>query len=295
MKCVNCGFEFKEGIFCPECGKKIEITTSPSFDNNPSEDKIQNMNEQQRIEKLEIVNATQTKSANKTQNIQPKDTMGTVSLAAGILSIVTLGCWLLPEIIAIVCGIQANKNKSSKNAKAGIIGTIMFVFILVIMLVFAMSGENQSKVIETTENNVISESITEQMTTEVVIEQEDTESATIEESADKHDEQQEEKAEEEINNVFLEKDWFRLHNRFVMGNGDIIEMISYDFDDFFDIAINGVSAGSVDTNGCKYDEQWGCYIYTSSNNITFGYDPTQAKILVLSGENTGEYNEEKIE
>ena len=39
MKCKNCGFEFDEGIFCPECGTK--------FDNNAN---IQHEEEQKNIE-----------------------------------------------------------------------------------------------------------------------------------------------------------------------------------------------------------------------------------------------------
>ncbi len=55
------------------------------------------------------------------------------------------------------------------------------------------------------------------------------------------------------------------------------------------MAICGVTVGSVETDSYYYDEEWGAYIYTASDETTFGYKPDEGKMLILSGDYVGEY------
>lgn len=85
--------------------------------------------------------------------------------------------------------------------------------------------------------------------------------------------------------------WYRTYNNFVMlEENNTIEFITYDIDDFVDIAINGVTVDSFVPDNYNYDEQWEAYMYYStSNEITFAYRPNDRKILILSGDYVGEY------
>lgn len=112
-----------------------------------------------------------------------KNTLATVSLVAGILSIVTLGCWIIPEIVAIVCGISSKKNGETKAAKAGIIcgiiGSILFLLIVIYAISVNISNEPASTGVKPTEAIVTTEEVAEANTTN--------ESTTEEESKDKND------------------------------------------------------------------------------------------------------------
>lgn len=138
MKCRKCGAEFDKGAFCPECGTKNQLHTVDS----------------------------------------KKNTMAIVSLVAGILSVVTLGCWIIPEIIAIVCGISSKSKEESKAATGGIvcgiIATIIFVLIVGVAIsvnVFSESNstnsstETDSEAIVTTEEVVETTATTEKTNT----------------------------------------------------------------------------------------------------------------------------------
>ena len=52
MKCKNCGAEFNEGVFCPECGTKVEIEL------DKEESKRQ---EQNQIAREKVVRTTENK------------------------------------------------------------------------------------------------------------------------------------------------------------------------------------------------------------------------------------------
>lgn len=58
MKCLNCGFEFEEGIFCPECGTKQEANA---------------MHKEVKVEKTEelvkVVEGVQQKQAKKSDSL----------------------------------------------------------------------------------------------------------------------------------------------------------------------------------------------------------------------------------
>lgn len=84
--------------------------------------------------------------------------------------------------------------------------------------------------------------------------------------------------------------WYRIYNYFVMTEGsNTIEFITYDSVDLVDIAINGVTVDDFTPANYNYDEQWKAYLYTTSNGMTLGYCPKDRKILILSGDYTGEY------
>lgn len=67
--------------------------------------------------------------------------LGIIALICGIISILTIGCLLFPELVAIICGILSKDSvgKKTKLGKAGlicgIIGCILLALIIIIILV----------------------------------------------------------------------------------------------------------------------------------------------------------------
>lgn len=147
MKCKNCGVEFNEGVFCPECGTKNEVVIDELIKENTSQVSVPK-DEKQDVKKLE-----------KPDISQKQNTMAIVSLISGILSVITLGCWFIPEIIAIVGGIISKKKGKTKAATGGIvcgiIGSVLLVIVLIIGLFFTSPSKSNSstttEVIATTE------------------------------------------------------------------------------------------------------------------------------------------------
>lgn len=67
--------------------------------------------------------------------------LGAISLICGILSIITIGSLIVPEIVSIVCGLFS-VNRDAKSTKlgiggfvCGIIGASMFVVSIIIVLI----------------------------------------------------------------------------------------------------------------------------------------------------------------
>lgn len=88
----------------------------------------------------------------------------------------------------------------------------------------------------------------------------------------------------------FDEQWYRTYNYFVMIDGDnTIEFVTFDFDDFVNIAINGITVDEFVPADYNYDEQWKAYIYTSSNGMTFGYRPDENGIIIINGDYIGEY------
>lgn len=149
MKCENCGAEFNEGIFCPECGTKIQQDKANEYQSN-------------------------TVYYAKAKMSQKKNTMAIVSLIMGIVSIVTFGCWIIPEIVAIVCGIVSKKNGKSKAATAGIVCGIISSIIFILIIGYAISvnissdtdNKTTTEAIVKTEEAVEAIATTEETTTE---------------------------------------------------------------------------------------------------------------------------------
>ena len=146
MKCNNCGFEFDEGIFCPECGTKFENEqVAEQKEEIPKEDKADqekvdhifedvfieqsvqentfpSEHEPQKIDQVDATSSVNTSIEPKNQSV-----MGIVSFVIGILSLLCIGGFIVPEIVGIVLGSKAKKEVESKTglAKAGFILNIV--------------------------------------------------------------------------------------------------------------------------------------------------------------------------
>lgn len=95
---------------------------------------------------------------------------------------------------------------------------------------------------------------------------------------------------DDVSDSDFDERWYRKYSRFMMyGASNWIEFITYDFDDFVDLAVNGVTIDDFEPDSYYYDIQWGAYIYITSNGISFGYKPDENKILIISGDYIGEY------
>lgn len=165
MKCRKCGAEFDKGQFCPECGTKVQQDKVGEYQSN-------------------TVNYAQKEKS------QEKNTMSIVSLIAGVLSVVTLGCWIIPEIVAIVCGVNSNKREKTKAATAGIIcgiiGTVIFSLVIIYAISVNISNGPSDTEHKPTEAIVTTEDTVETTTTEEPTTEEAVTTEEKEESKDKN-------------------------------------------------------------------------------------------------------------
>lgn len=251
MKCKNCGAEFNEGIFCPECGTKNEVERKEITGAKPQQD---NLNGKQ----YDII------SSKDNQSNHNKNTMAIVSLIAGIVSIITLGCWVFPEIIAIVCGLSSQKREKTKAATGGIIcgiiATVLFVIIIGIGLfigIFSVTDETSS----TTEVVVTETGTTEANITEVDI---------TEASTEKTDKMVDNEVTDD--NEVVDSQWYYTYTYFYSEAGAFLQVIYYD-DGSLDFEIDGVTAIHYFADGMFGDESIVsdgliCYNCNSSNGGT---------------------------
>lgn len=212
MKCKNCGIEFEEGIFCPECGTRIEenISTSiPEQSNNADLEKERlakeraeheaeierQKTEQVRLEKerlelelnrqkMELEQAQQAEELRvkkEEENRQKKEaadkhkdekksenegkTMAILSLICGILSLVTMGAFFVPEIFGIVFACLGKKQgKMRGQAIAGLVCSILSLVIIIAMIIVIIifpsgsDGDLRNNTPEDTETSVVDES-----------------------------------------------------------------------------------------------------------------------------------------
>lgn len=132
MKCKNCGAEFNEGIFCPECGTRVDEDTNSekniTAENQTKPSEQVKLQEDDKRAEIETVNSPKKKSNGKG--------MAIASLIMGILSICSLGGLLIPEILGIVFAFKSKKGeKMSGIAKAGFICSVLSIIILVAIFV----------------------------------------------------------------------------------------------------------------------------------------------------------------
>lgn len=123
-KCVKCGTELEEGaVFCDECGAQ-----QPAVQPQP----IPNI--QQPAHNYQL---------NQTNNIvvtnKKKSGLGTASLVCGIIALCTMGSLLIPEVLGIVFGIIAIKDKPEKQGvpMAGLVTSIIALLLFIVILVIA--------------------------------------------------------------------------------------------------------------------------------------------------------------
>lgn len=148
--CAKCGSIIEDNAkFCDECGAPvIESSAETQFQkiNMYSQEK----NNSSHMSRKSNTDANNTHSGKQTtanaysavekKTKTGKKAIGVISLIFGILSIITLGGWIIPEIVAIICGL-CSKDESGKRTKAGnagfvcgIIGIVLIVIVIVLAL-----------------------------------------------------------------------------------------------------------------------------------------------------------------
>lgn len=117
-KCISCGAELEdEAVFCDECG--VQQTVSQTQDENQGHSTTAN------------VSSTTQQETKKMKN----SGLGIASLIIGIVSVCTFGLFIIPEILSLIFGIIAMKDKDSKHelALVGIVTSGMAALLAVIV------------------------------------------------------------------------------------------------------------------------------------------------------------------
>ena len=130
MKCKKCGTEFNEGIFCPECGTKVE----------------QEENGQEQQKQNQIMSEVDRKGKKKGKSDRKNNSISIISLICGIASWIGLFTVITPlvcGVIAIVCGIKSLKRKA-KHRGCAVIGIVLavLVYAFIIWAILQPSSNN---------------------------------------------------------------------------------------------------------------------------------------------------------
>lgn len=132
MKCSNCGNEFDVGIFCPKCGFKNE---QQEVNDNGNQENTETVFQSNTNKELYITN--NVTSTENTNNSNAGKGLAIVSLIMGILSILTIGAFIIPEILGIVFAFVSKKGGEMRGiAKAGLICSIVSIVLLVLVVIF---------------------------------------------------------------------------------------------------------------------------------------------------------------
>lgn len=170
MKCKNCGFEFPQGKFCPKCGNPVDdiADSSANTDNTVSKETEEEKKqehfaskkteldaekakqeveiEKQKTEQAKIGNEvkinqmrTEQEQKNESEKInKSSDTFAVISLVCGIVSLCTLGCFYIPEILGIIFSFRGKRDgKMLPKAKAGLICSILSIVVMVVIIIVA--------------------------------------------------------------------------------------------------------------------------------------------------------------
>ena len=128
-KCIKCGAELEDiAVFCDECGTK-QIVQLTGTENENTSSKVK-----------------QKKSSASAQTLRPEEALiysnsvekknsalGIASLVLGIISIISFGALIIPELIGLI--IVKNSNYKHPLAIAGITLSILSIVVLIIMMV----------------------------------------------------------------------------------------------------------------------------------------------------------------
>lgn len=154
--CPNCGSTVEDNAkFCDECGTALpalsQETTQQEVDVALKINMYQNTGTVQN-QVNSVPNSAPTyqntyvnmysSNTNVQNGSSGTGALAVVALVAGILSIVTFGCFFIPQVVAIVCAILSKKNTGSMNgiAKAGFItGIIGAALCLLLMIIGAFA------------------------------------------------------------------------------------------------------------------------------------------------------------
>ena len=118
-KCINCGAELEdEAVFCDECGTRQMVSQTPD------ETQVQ-------FAKESVPSSAPHQEAKKMKN----SGLGIASLIVGIVSLCTFGLFVIPEILGLIFGSIAMKDKDSKHelALVGIVTSGISIILAVIV------------------------------------------------------------------------------------------------------------------------------------------------------------------
>ena len=147
-KCSKCGCVMEDSAkFCDECGTALEEISSTTENSVDIEKETQGINMYSDGEytqpDLNLINEYDQGLAE--EEMKPtvssgNKALGIISLICGILSILSLGSWIMAEIIAIVCGLLSkdSRGRKTKLGKAGFICGIIGVVFLVLIFIVAL-------------------------------------------------------------------------------------------------------------------------------------------------------------
>lgn len=108
--CPKCGTNLEENaVFCDECGERLAAPTAQPVNNA---------------------------AGNMSKGSEKQSGMGIASLVLGIISILTLGVFIFPEIVGLVLGIIGILDKTHKKTLA-IVGTVLSG-IAIVIIVFSL-------------------------------------------------------------------------------------------------------------------------------------------------------------
>lgn len=138
MKCAKCGNEFSVGIFCPECGFKNELQEVVENVNQEKFEANKN-NETDAMTNMGINTSNQNNGTVSKYPTNSKEGKGLAiaSLIMGILSILTIGAFIIPEILGIVFALVSRKGGEMRGiAKAGLVCSIVSIVLLLVVVIF---------------------------------------------------------------------------------------------------------------------------------------------------------------
>lgn len=179
MKCKNCGFEFEDGIFCPECGtnnSQISLEEQEKVEEEKArkdaEDNARRMAEleaekarlelRQKEKEAEIAQTkleqeklekekreaermvAEEKAKRKADKVEANEgkIWAVLSVIMGALSIISMGLFVVPEIVGIVFSVKGKKQgKMRKMAMWGLVLNIISVIIAILILVLVFTDK----------------------------------------------------------------------------------------------------------------------------------------------------------
>lgn len=112
-KCIQCGAELEnDAMFCDECGA---------------------------AQKVEKVKKTSVPAEKKSSDGLKTSGIGIISCICGVISICTLGLFVIPEILGIIFGIIALLTKNVKHV-VDIVGLVLSIAALVVLFILIVIG-----------------------------------------------------------------------------------------------------------------------------------------------------------
>lgn len=130
MKCAKCGNEFTVGVFCPECGFKNEQTNQIIQESLKQESRQPQVSNEEKSTNVDEKSVDIQDIPNKGKGLE------VASLICGIISILTIGLLIIPEVLGIVFAMVSKKSGEMQGtAKAGFICSIVSIVLLIAVVV----------------------------------------------------------------------------------------------------------------------------------------------------------------